>query len=220
MSFDALAWAARCNPGSPAKKLVLLSLAECAGREDCEAFPSIKAIAEFSSLNRKTIIAALDALEASGFIVDTGSKRGRTGQIKVYRLTLETIPKTEPFQKRNSSVSSAKESQKRDTELVREPVSNKKARAQSLSSDWQPQPFIDGQCKQVVASWSSTDLAAQVEHFTSHHQAKGSTFVDWQAAWRTWVLNSRKWATTRTPAPSNDAGSLVKQILARQANTP
>lgn len=30
------------------------------------------------------------------------------------------------------------------------------------------------------------------EQFKAHHRAKGSKFVDWEAAWRTWVLNQRK----------------------------
>ena len=123
MSFDALAWAGRCNPGSPALKLVLLGLAECAQRENCKAWPSIAALAEFTCLNRKTIIAALDTLEARKFITDTGEKRGRTAQVKVYFLHTETVPKTEQSQKRNSSTFSVKQSQKRDTEPVREPVS-------------------------------------------------------------------------------------------------
>src|SRR5574343_869545 len=80
MSFDALAWAGRCNPGSPALKLVLLGLAECAQRESCKAWPSIAALAEFTCLNRKTIIAALDTLAARGFISETGERQGRTGQ--------------------------------------------------------------------------------------------------------------------------------------------
>lgn len=121
MSFDALAWAAKCNPGNAGRKLVLLALAERAHRENNIAFPSLAAVHEFTCLNRKTIIAALDDLEANGFITATGEKAGRTKQIKVYHLNLETVPKTEPSQKRNSSVFSAKQSRKRNTEPVREP---------------------------------------------------------------------------------------------------
>ena len=29
-------------------------------------------------------------------------------------------------------------------------------------------------------------LPVELESFRNHHQAKGSTFKDWQAAWRTW----------------------------------
>lgn len=122
MSFDALAWAAKAKGIRPAEKLVLLGLAECASRDDAECYPSIAALVEFGGLNRKTVIAALDSLINHGLIVDTGKVTGRTKQIKVYRLALQTVPKVERFQKRNSTEKSPKQSQKRDTDTVREPV--------------------------------------------------------------------------------------------------
>ena len=120
MSFDALAWAAKQSPGSSGTKLVLLGLAECASRTDGEAFPSIAALTEFSSLNRKSVITNLDKLEAAGFIADTGRRVGATKQIKVYKLS---IPETGQFQKRNGSDFSAN-SPKNGTRNKSEPVSS------------------------------------------------------------------------------------------------
>lgn len=132
MSWETQSWAAKQRPGSASAKLVLLGLASCADANHC-AFPSIQWLCDFSDLNRKTVIAALQRLEDGMFplIEDTGERRGRTGQVKVYRLAAasagassdpasETVPKAEQFQKRNSSGSGSKQSQKRDTE----PVSN------------------------------------------------------------------------------------------------
>lgn len=132
MSWETQAWAGKQRPGSASAKLVLLGLASCADSNHC-AFPSIQWLCDFSDLNRKTVIAALQRLEDGMFplIQDTGERRGRTSQVKVYRLAAgaegasvdpqsETVPKAEQSQKRNSSGSSRKESQKRDTE----PVSN------------------------------------------------------------------------------------------------
>jgi pyocin large subunit-like protein len=221
VSFDALSWAAKCNPGSPAKKLVLLALAECAQRENNTAFPSIAAIAEFSSLNRKTIILALDQLEADGFIVDTGEKVGRTKQIKVYHLALETVPKSERSQKRNSSTFSRKESQKRDTEPVREPVKHT-TRAHVIPDHWKPEPFgSKSKCAPITASWTPDELETQLEHFTAHHRGKGNRFVDWQDAWKTWVLNSRKWAprTTGPPGQQSEPSSFLDHLVRKQAAT-
>lgn len=139
MSSAALKWASNCRPGSPARKLVLFALADAADRTTATCFPSQAAIAEFSDLNRKTILAALADLEHAGFIIDTGERVGRTGQVKVYRLDLESVPKTGLFKecrKRNSSengtlsrggekgkeisdlerVPKTEQSQKRDTE--------------------------------------------------------------------------------------------------------
>ncbi|NJM51063.1 MAG: hypothetical protein HC843_09465 [Sphingomonadales bacterium] len=134
MSWEAQAWAAKQKTGSSAAKLVLLGLASCADANHC-AFPSIAWLSEFGDLDRKTVISALQRLERGMFplIEDTGERKGRTKQVKVYRLasaTVEnatadpaslTVPKTERSQKRNSSVSSGKQSRKRDTEPFYEP---------------------------------------------------------------------------------------------------
>lgn len=142
MSWETQSWAAKQRPGSASAKLVLLGLASCADQNHC-AFPSIQWLCDFSDLNRKTVIAALQRLEEGMFplITDTGDRRGRTGQVKVYRISVldsadngvrldrdpasmpaeETVPKAEQFQKRNSSSFGSKQSQKRDTEPFREP---------------------------------------------------------------------------------------------------
>lgn len=91
MSWETQSWAAKQRPGSASAKLVLLGLASCADANHC-AYPSIDWLCEFGDLNRKTVIAALQRLEDGMFplIEDTGQRRGRTGQVKVYRLNLNT----------------------------------------------------------------------------------------------------------------------------------
>lgn len=89
MSWETQSWAAKQRPGSASAKLVLLGLASCADQNHC-AFPSIQWLCDFSDLNRKTVIAALQRLEDGMFplITDTGDRRGRTGQVKVYQLAV------------------------------------------------------------------------------------------------------------------------------------
>ncbi|MBX4388478.1 helix-turn-helix domain-containing protein [Mycobacterium tuberculosis] len=89
MSWETQSWAAKQRPGSASAKLVLLGLASCADQNHC-AFPSIQWLCDFSDLNRKTVIAALQRLEEGMFplITDTGDRRGRTGQVKVYQLAV------------------------------------------------------------------------------------------------------------------------------------
>lgn len=138
MSWETQSWAATQRPGSASAKLVLLGLASCADANHC-AYPSIDWLCEFSDLNRKTVISALQRLEdgASALIEDTGERRGRTRQVKVYRLKAATVyrasslhtdpaaetgPKPERSRKRNSSGFSRKQSQNWDTEPIREPI--------------------------------------------------------------------------------------------------
>ena len=121
MSSEALAWAFKVNVKPSAVKFTLIALCECANYKTGKIFPSIEHLAEITGQDRKTIIANVAKLEAMGLIRDTGERGGRTKQIKVYEAAVGTVPKTEQLQKRNSSVSPSKQSQKRDTEPSREP---------------------------------------------------------------------------------------------------
>ena len=172
MSFDALAWAAKQKPGNLAAKMCLLALANYAN-DAGEAYPSTAAIAEFGDMNHKTATAALDRLEAANLISDTGMRRGASGQIKVYRLHLESLPKTEASQKRKPPKFSAEDPQKRvgkgpqkrvtDTvnEPVREPVKDVADATPAL-----PSPEIDEEeaeslkPEHVVEAWN--ELATRI----------------------------------------------------------
>lgn len=124
MSFAALAWASKQNVGRASDKLILLAYADRHNEETGCAYPSVAALCEFSCLDRKTVIASVARLEALGLLTETGDRAGNTKQIKVYRVNIETVAKLEPSQKRNSSEIPTKQSQKRDTEPVREPISS------------------------------------------------------------------------------------------------
>lgn len=145
MSWEALAWAAKQKVAHAADKLILLALADRHNPETNTAYPSIAWLAEFGSLDRKTVIAALGRLEAVKLIADSGERAGKTLQVKAYRLALGTVPKTERSQKRNSSVFSMKESQKRDTEPVKEPVSEAKASSPRKADPFPKPEGVDDQ---------------------------------------------------------------------------
>jgi pyocin large subunit-like protein len=163
VSFYALAAVSKMRAGSAAEKLIALAYADRHNEETGCAYPSIDWLCEFSSLNRKTVIAAVSRLEAAGLLADTGERVGRTRQVKVYRLSLESIPKTEQFQKRNHTEtgtvpkSALKGSQKRDTEPVSEPTPE-------TSSDVSPPIEIDdGRTgeppltpEEVLEAWNDT----------------------------------------------------------------
>lgn len=177
MSFDALSWAAKQATGSSGSKLVLLGLAECANRKDGRAFPSIAELVEFSSLNRKSVISNLDKLEAAGFIIDTGERVGRTMQIKVYALSLETVPKTEQSQKRNSTVISAK-SPKNGTRNLSEPTTP------VVSNETTAPPALNGKPKasipQLQEAWNSIAVpsgAVECRRMGPERQRKAGPFL-------------------------------------------
>ncbi|MGA1851273.1 helix-turn-helix domain-containing protein [Sphingobium sp. HT1-2] len=220
MSWDTQAWAAKVKPGSASEKLVLIGLATCSDANHC-AHPSVDWLCEFSDLNRKTVISAISRLEEKDLIRDTGRRVGRTGQVKVYRLGAGkaadpfsnsagngTVPKPVQSQKRNSSVFSSEESQKRDTEPVREPITplepkgsnppqggeddgaspKKSCRGERIPANWSPPPIAElpPRAQAKARQWPSGAYEAEAEAFLSFWLAEGragSRKLDWNRTW-------------------------------------
>ena len=134
MSWSALAWAAKTRVERASEKLILIALCDRHNDETGFAYPSINWLCEFSSLNRKTVISALDRLEVCGLIADSGRRVGSTKQVKVY-----TINVGKESQKGNSSENGRKQSQKRDTE----PVSNLSLEANASKESAKSSEFDD-----------------------------------------------------------------------------
>ena len=103
MSVEAMTWAYKQKLKSSVK-FILVTLCDYAG-SDFRFWPSIPDLVEKTCQDRKTIIAAIDTLEQMGFIVDSGERKGRTKQIKVYFVDLNNTKSgtVEECQKRNST---------------------------------------------------------------------------------------------------------------------
>ena len=101
-----------------------------------------------------------------------------------------TIPEPEP------------EPIKRDTS-----VSTKKApakRSVAIPQDWVPSDknIEDAEARQ----FSAKEIHNEADKFRDHHLAKGTTFKDWDAGWRTWLGNARKFAAGRGVAGVSQGG--------------
>ncbi|OTG83277.1 helix-turn-helix domain-containing protein [Acinetobacter sp. ANC 5054] len=114
MSLDASKWAWEIEMPTkkggalkPLKKLVLLSLADRAGEDHC-AYPSMSRLVDDTAMDRKTVLKIIDELIEDGLIEDTGERKGRTKQVKVYQLVgvkgRERGPKMEPFKDENTDL--------------------------------------------------------------------------------------------------------------------
>lgn len=213
MSFPALAWAVASKTRRAADKLVLLGLADRHNTEHDLAYPSIAWLCEFSGLDRKTVVTALDRLEADGLIADSGNRVGKTKQVKAYQLNLNSAEngpvKTELLDGKGADFSG--KGPKNGTRNLSEPPTGAKAPSGSrkrakprlpIPDDWIPAEFGERtQSRAVVDSWPDGELEAQLEQFKANHRAKGNTFVDPQDAWSTWVLNTRRFGIGK-PAPA------------------
>lgn len=206
MSWETQSWAAKQRPGSASAKLVLLGLASCADANHC-AHPSVQWLCDFSDLNRKTVIMALQRLEDGMFpmIEDTGRRVGRTGQVKVYRINAakaagasadpasEAVPKAEPFQKRNSSGSGVKQSQKRDTEPFLEPI----PLSSSSDDEAPPLPFGDAEGNGDLPAGAGGDLGgASAPDGTKAGEGRGKRLPD-------------DW----TPPPPGELSPVARQLV-------
>lgn len=78
--------------------------------------------------------------------------------------------------------------EKRREEIKEEPLlAAKAARRQRLPDD-----FFPDQTGITKATESGITVASELERFKDYHRGKGTTMLDWQAAWRTWVNNAVK----------------------------
>lgn len=59
-------------------------------------------------------------------------------------------------------------------------------------------------------------LAVEMQSFRNHHQAKGSTFKDWQAAWRTWCDKAVEFGRAVNTAPKQALSFAERDEQARR----
>lgn len=71
-----------------------------------------------------------------------------------------------------------------------------------------PAGFADGpealsafEAMEAKGDVSRGDLPRLRAEFTDYHESRGSMFVDWLAAWRTWCRNSQKFSRARAGPP-------------------
>lgn len=113
MSFLAMAWATKQKLERSTDKFILLMLSSYANEDD-EAYPSVNRLIDDTSMDRKTVLKSLAALQELGFISDTGKKTGRTSSVTVYKIETskaEAVPKIP-----------RKQSQKSQHEYIIEPI--------------------------------------------------------------------------------------------------
>jgi hypothetical protein len=81
-----------------------------------------------------------------------------------------------------------------------------RGRKMPIPDDWEPQPFgLGTDSRAVEDGWPPSERRRQLEQFKANHRAKGNTFADPQAAWSTWVLNSRKFGNARQHRNGNSS---------------
>lgn len=88
MSMLLMVKAMNAKVGNPARKLVLLKLADCAS-DSGECFPSYQHIADHCEMSRRAVIDHINALKKEGFLCIEKRKCGKENRSNIFHLTIE-----------------------------------------------------------------------------------------------------------------------------------
>jgi hypothetical protein len=108
-------WAMSQPVEKSSAKFLLVAMADCVNGEGAEmlCWPSVKYLSDATCQDRKTVMDGLRRLRDTGFVKDTGNRKGITGQVAVYLLKSPengTVkPSTEPVKKPESDASNSTE---------------------------------------------------------------------------------------------------------------
>jgi hypothetical protein len=178
------------------EKLVLLALADCANDEG-ECWPSIATLKRKTGAGERTIQRAIRGLEAMG-VVRRSEVFGKGNRYTVTPATAAPPPQRHP---RHSGTPPPPDRHPTPATAAPKPSLNRKEPSKpkiALPANWHPVEFTLGtKCRGTVDGWPPGEIETQVEAFIACHTAKGSRFEDWQAAWKTWVLNWEKFGGKR-----------------------
>lgn len=194
------------------QKIVLLALADSANDEG-HCWPGMKSLTTKCSKSERTIQGVIKELVDAGHLTRR-EVPGKGCNYTVHPRNDRAPADTAPPQGLPETPAAAAGKPSRTTK-------SNTQQARVISKDWKPEPFGPGsKCAEIIASWADGELETHTRHFTVHHRGKGNRFVDWQDAWETWVLNSRKWGPARTgkpAAPPGGSGDYLASMLAKQA---
>jgi hypothetical protein len=70
----------------------------------------------------------------------------------------------------------------------------KSKRAQPLPLDWEPPVPTDRQ-REIIEAWPNGTYEREIEKFTNNATEKGRTALDWDAAFRNWIINADEFRT-------------------------
>lgn len=183
------------------EKMVLLCLCNFAGDEGGNCWPSVATLATMCSTSERTVQRAIRSLESRG-ILDTNHRLGTSSKYRINPRQIVTPDKVSPPTQCHLTPDTVSPKPSRTT-------SNKKQK-HAMPANWWPEQFGPRtKSRAIVDSWSADDLAEHVERFTAHHTKIGNKFECWQAAWSTWVLNTKNFQPRQAPAQQQRGGSLA-----------
>ncbi len=84
------------------------------------------------------------------------------------------------------------------------PPAKERRKACAMPSGWAPSVH-----HHALAREQGVDAMAQADQFRDHHAARGSTFKDWDAAFRTWLRNAKRFGGGRSAESAFDIAARI-----------
>ncbi|MDR0216167.1 MAG: helix-turn-helix domain-containing protein [Comamonas sp.] len=207
-------------PNGGGEMLLALALADHASDDGTRVFPSIRGLAEKTRQSERSVQYQLRRMQEAGWLILVNAGNGGRGMHSEYRISNEWIKGEEIAPLKNGATDEQKGANddakgcKTEQERVQRvaPTSNRhrtvnepsgtvadgnavpakaktSGRATVLPDDFRP-----GEAAEQIAQDFGLDIFGEQAAFEDHHAAKGTTFKDWQAAFRTWLRNGHKFS--------------------------
>lgn len=189
MSVEAQSWAFEVTGITAAQKVVLLVLANHAGHDGTNAWPSVATISRKSCLSDRRVISALRSLEEMGLV----SRRERPGRTSVFDLCMTRLtpdgasPLTERHPCRSVTPPLTERHPTPDApspeSSINHPVTIQKKKARKK--------FTKPTVEEVAAYCGARGNGIDAEAFIAHYESKGwkigtTPMASWKAAVITW----------------------------------
>lgn len=231
MSIRVMSWVWDRGPARGSELLVLLALADFAN-DDGECWPSMRRIAEKARMTERGAQKIARRLVDDGFLeINTGG--GRHGCNRYLIITSERANPVHPPNDVHPRTTEQKpRTAKQETPNPRSPEPSRTIKEPSLSLvPSAPQPKAKPKnASSLPDNWVPSDrnLADAYERgfndqeifdvatrFRDYHLAKGTRFKDWNAGWRTWLGNERRFSRN---TGSSSPHSKLSAAFARTAH--
>lgn len=163
---------------------------------------TVNSLTEQNPEGRDSIKAAVSELEQFGYLVRVQNREAGKFAEATWRTQSpqtekpSTVkPSTEKPQTVNPHLKNTKEKNTNTKNTIdSEPVENPRKGATRIPADFEPDPK-HWDAKQKAYPWLNLEL--ETEKFKNHWTASAAPSAvkrDWQAAWRTWILNASEWS--------------------------
>ena len=216
----------------PTERLVMLALADHADDEG-KCYPSIMRLCDRTGLSERAVQTNVKKLTEAGYLaVYIGGGKGNANLYFVSPNPAANAPRTTctpapdapqtPHDVRPNPAPDAPEPSGTIKEASIEAAPKSRRRPElPIPQNWIPNDknIADAQARH----FSAKEIQDEADRFRDHHLARDTHFRDWDAAWRTWLGNSRKFAgrgmAGQATANRYGQGGSIASIAARRRAT-